>query len=122
MKYIAVEGCQLQLQSGTGNISVTGTTSTKVKCGGKAAYKELKFSISGYLGGAITNSDGQGSGSINATAQKVKIEGNSAILEGDASATITITGTTTTQSGPVTVTAADTVKVTSAGQQKVKGA
>lgn len=122
MKYIAVEGCQLQLQSGTGNISVTGTTSSKVKYGGKAAYKELKFSISGYLGGAITNSDGQGSGSINATAQKVKIEGNSAILEGDTSSTITISGTTTTQSGTVKVTATDTVKVTSAGQQKVQGA
>lgn len=125
LKNIAVEGCSLKFQNGGGPdtaISITGTTSTKVKADGKAVYKELKFSISGYNGQAITNSDGTGQGSIIATAQKVKVEGNAVILEGDVSASITISGSTTTPSGKQDVTAVEIVKVTDAGQTKVKGA
>jgi hypothetical protein len=126
LKNIAVEGCSLEFQNGGGPntaISITGTTSTKVKADGKAVYKELKFSISGYNGQAITNSDGVGEGSIIATAQHVKVEGNAVLLEGDVSATITINGTTTPPgSTPVAAVATEIVKITAAGQSKVKGA
>lgn len=124
LKYIAVEGCTLefQVEGATGKIDITGTPSTKVKADGKAVYKEIKFSISNYNGGAVTNADGTGTGSIIASAQHVKVEGKAVILEGDVSATITISGTTTTQSGKTSVTTPDVVKVTDAGQTKVKGA
>ena len=125
LKNITVQGCSLKFQNGGGPdtaITITGTTSTKVKADGKAVYKELKFSISGYNGQAITNADGTGQGSIIASAQHVKVEGNAVILEGDVSASITISGTTTTQSGKTPVTAVEIVKVTKAGQTKVKGA
>ena len=125
LKNITVEGCSLEFQNGGGPntaISITGTTSTKVKADGKAVYKELKFSISGYNGQAITNSDGTGEGSIIASAEHVKVEGNAVILEGDVSATITISGSTTTPSGKQDVTATEVVKVTDAGQSKAKGA
>ena len=123
-KNITVEGCTLEfmLEGASGDIEITGTPSTKVKADGKAVYKEINFSISNYNGGAITNGDGTGTGSIIATAQHVKVEGNPVILEGDMSATITISGTTTTQSGKTPVTSPDVVKVTDAGQTKVKGA
>lgn len=125
LKNITVQGCTLKFQNGGGPdsaITITGTTSTKVKADGNAVYKELKFSISGYNGQAITNSDGTGQGSIKATAEHVKVEGNAVILEGDVSAQITISGSTTTQSGKQDVTAIEVVKVTDAGQSKAKGA
>ena len=124
LKNIAVEGCKLEFQNGGGPntaISITGTTSSKVKADGKPVYKEIKFKISGYNGQAITNSDGTGEGSIIATAQHVKVEGNAVILKGDVSALITIYGSTTTQSGKQDVTAFEIVKVTDAGQVKVSG-
>lgn len=123
LKAIAVDGCELKFQAGGNDesISITGTTSEKATAEGKAIYKELKFSISGYNGQAITNSDGVGQGSIVSTAQKTFVEGNAVILEGDVSLKITINGTTTTQSGKVPVTAIEVVKVTKAGQSKVKG-
>lgn len=127
LKAFAVEGCSLHFQNGGGPdtaISITpGQTSAKVKAGGKACYKTLKFTISGYTGQAITvPGSGSGSGEIQASAQKVKIEGNAAILEGDVSATITINGQATSGSSTVPATAAEVVKVISAGQTKVKGA
>lgn len=125
LKNITVEGCTLKFQNGGGPdtaITITGTKSTKVKADGKAVYKELKFSISGYNGQAITNADGTGQGSIKASAEHVKVEGNAVILEGDVSASITISGSTTTQSGKQDVTATEVVKVTDAGQSKAKGA
>lgn len=123
LKAIAVDGCELKFQAGgnDSSISITGTTSTKATADGKAIYKELNFSISGYNGQAITNSDGTGQGSIIATAIKTKVEGNAVILEGDVSASVTINGTTTTQSGTIPAVAIEIVKVTKAGQSKVKG-
>ena len=122
-KNIAVDGCTLEFQAGgSGTITITGTPSTKVKADGKAVYKEIKFAISGYNGQDITNSDGAGQGSIIASAQKVKVEGNAVILEGDVSASITINGTTTSKGSQKPAVAVEVVKVTDAGQSKVKGA
>lgn len=124
LKNITVEGCTLQLQSGTGTITITpGQTSTKVKADGKAVYKTLKFTISGYTGGTITVSgSGSGSGEINASATKVKVEGNAVFLEGDQSATITLNGLQPSGSGTAPATATDIVKISDAGQSKAKGA
>lgn len=122
-KNIVVEGCQLIFQNGglPTAISITpGQLSNKVKCDGRKAYKTLNFTINGYLGGSITDGNGTGSGSINASSTKLKIEGNKAILEGDMSSTVTITGTNSTSGVPVTVTFPEIVKVQSAGQMKVK--
>jgi hypothetical protein len=123
LKYIAVDGCKLEFQFGGNNesISITGVKSTKVFADGKAVYKEINFSISGYNGQAITNHDGTGSGSIIASATKVFVEGKAVILEGDVSASIPINGSTTTQSGRQDVTATEVVKVTKAGQTKTRG-
>lgn len=122
MGYIAVAGCTLQLQSGTGDIKITSTASKKVKADGKGVYTEINFDVSNYTGGEITNGDGKGSGSITASAEHVKVEGNAVILEGDESATITLDGTKPGPSGKLPATATDTVKVSDAGQTKVKGA
>ena len=128
-KAIAVQGCTLEFQNGgSGTITITeGQTSTKVKADGKAAYKTLTFSISGYTASSAVSptwipGSGSGSGSIQASAQHVKIEGNPALLEGDQSAAITINGQQ--QSGQTTIPAVATeiVKITAAGQAKVKGA
>lgn len=124
-KNIAVEGCTLQFQNGgTGTISITpGQTSLKVKADGKGVYKTLNFTISGYTGQAITVAgSGTGSGSINASATHDKVEGNPVFLEGDVSSTITINGLQPSGGGTAPATATEIVKITSAGQTKVKGA
>ena len=126
-KYIVVEGCELKFQNGGGpntGISISPMqTSTKVKAGGKAVYKTLKFTVSGYSGQDITVSgSGSGSGEIKATSQKVNVEGKAVILEGDVSAQFTITGLKPVEGGGTeTAYATEVVKVTKAGQDKVKG-
>ena len=126
LKYITVDGCTLQFQNG-GSGTITpdpNQTSTKVKAGGKAVYKTLSFSISGYTGQAITVAgSGSGSGQIKASSKKVKVEGNKVILEGDVSASITINGLQPAEGGGTKpATATEVVKVMAAGQTKVKGA
>lgn len=126
LKNIVVEGCTLQFQNGgSGTITITpGQTSTKVKADGKAVYKTLNFTISGYTGQSITIAgSGAGSGSINATAQHCKVEGQPVFLEGDQSATITINGLQPVPGGGTgPATATEIVKITNAGQTKAKGA
>ena len=129
LKAIAVNGCTLEFQNGgSGTITITsGQTSTKVKCDGKAAYKTLAFTISGYSADPSTRptwvpQSGSGDGSIQASSQHVKIEGNAALLEGDQSATITINGQEQSGSSTIPAVAVEIVKITDAGQTKVKGA
>lgn len=123
MKNIAVKGCSLSLGTGSGSISISSTPSSKVKIDGKGVYSGgLNFSISGYTGGAITNGDGAGSGSISPGAMKVKADGSFVMLEGDTSVPVTINGTMPGPSGPQPAVAMDTVKISNAGQSKVKGA
>ena len=126
LKNIVVEGCVLQFQRGGGpNTAIhinPYQTSSKAKAGGKAIYKTLKFTVSGYTGQDITvTGSGNGSGEIIATSQHVVVEGNAVILEGDASAKFTITGLKPTSSGTTTAYATEVVKVTNAGQSKAKG-
>ena len=127
LKYIVVDGCQLQFQNGgQGTININpGQTSTKVKAGGKVVYKTIKFTVTNYVGGEITiplpPPAISGSGEINASSAHVKVEGNKVILEGDTSATITMNGQKPSGSSTVPATNDEVIKVVSAGQTKVKG-
>jgi hypothetical protein len=122
-KNITVDGCALKLQNGgSGDISITSTPSSKVKCDGKGVYTEIKFDISNYTGQAITVAkSGSGSGSITTTAVKCKAEGSLVFLEGDVSATITINGKAQSGQSQVPATATEIVKITNAGQSICKG-
>lgn len=133
LNYIAVEGCTLEFQDGgSPNSAITinpNQVSTKVKADGKGVYKTIKFTISGYTASSTkkqywVEGSGSGSGEINASSQNVKAEGNAVILEGDVSPTITINGMEQLpgSSSPTPTTTTDFVKVTKAGQSKVKGA
>lgn len=119
MNYVVVEGCQFGFNLGVGQVSVTSTPSDKVKCDGKKAYLEkIEFNVANYVGGAITTPiAASGSGTINGTAQKIKIEEKPAILQGD-NVQITLSG----MSGSTTVSQVDIVTIIAAGQTKVKGA
>ena len=130
LKLIAVEGCSLEFQNGgypNTAISVTpGQVSTKVKAGGKGVYKSIKFTISGYTASSALKPtwiplSGSGQGEITATSQHVKVEGNKVLLEGDQSASITIIGQEQQGSSVVPSQVTEVVKITSAGQTKVKG-
>lgn len=133
LNFIAVEGCSLEFQDGgSPNSAITinpNQVSTKVKADGKGVYKTLKFTILGYTASSAKKQywvagSGSGSGEINASSQNVKVEGNSVILEGDESSTITISGMEQLpgSTNPTPTTTTDFVKVTKAGQSKVKGA
>lgn len=116
--YYAVEGCELECSSGTATLTITTAPSAKVKFGGKAAYMgDLSVTISGYLGGSITNGDGVGSAVISGSSVN-KVEGAACVLEGDESAQVTVTGT---NSGGSAASAVITVKVSAAGQSVCKG-
>lgn len=119
LKNIAVESWTYSFGAGTGSVSVTNQPSKKVKFDGKKAfYNSIQISISGYTGKGITG--GSGVGVIMGSAEHVNIEGMPAVLEGDESEEIPITGTSTTYPYP-TLTINDTVKVLTAGQTKAKG-
>lgn len=118
MKYIAVQGCQLDCPYA----QITTSPKTSVKCGGKATYAgDLNISISGYSSSVITVS-GSGSGSdiLQPTSQHVKIEGDKAVLEGD-KVTITVNGKAYAGQTVIDVSESVTVTITSAGQAYVKG-
>lgn len=124
LNYIAVDGCKLEFQAGgTGDININpGQLSTKVKADGKAVYLSLKFMIANYTGQAITVSkSGTGQGEIIASSTHVKVEGNKVYLEGDVSETIEINGLQPSGSGTAPAKAYEVVKITKAGQTKVKG-
>lgn len=110
-KNIAVDGAELQLTPGNGQISISGVTSTKVKFDGKEAYKgKISFSISAYSGPNCTvPSSGSGSGDIEGSAQFVKVEGEAVVLEGD-KVTVQVNGKR--QAGQTQVPAVDSVTVT----------
>ena len=117
MSNIAVLGCTLQaVAPGTGTITIDpNQESQEVFINNKGVYfKEIKFSVSGSNGGgSVTNNDGTGQGSIIATGSNMlDKDGNIAVLEGDVSASVPISGT----SGSSSASGAIIVKVVSAGQ------
>lgn len=130
LEYIAVEGCSLEFQNGGSPntaISITGgQLSTKVKAGGKAVYKTLNFTISGYTASSAISptwvpGSGSGQGKIQTTSSHVKVEGNKVLLKGDVSASITIYGKEQQGQAQIDAQVTEIVKITDAGQTKVKG-
>ena len=127
LEFITVEGCSLAFQNGGGpNTAIIIEplqTSPTTKAGGKSVYNTLRFTVSGYTGQDITIAgSGTGSGEITATSTKVRADSKAVILEGDVSASLTITGLKPNPygSGTVTAYATEIVKVVSAGQDKAK--
>ena len=118
-KEVAVEGCTVQVQApASGNVSITNTPYDKAKGGGNKAYRE-KISVS--ISGAVLGTCGgaSGSGDINATATKGKIDGGKAVVRKDDQASITCNGTLTVPPYSACSFSA-TVKVVNAGQTKAK--
>ena len=121
MKNVAVVGCTVTLSPGEGNKQITTQASLKVKADGKGVYfGPIDVAVSGYSDETITVS-GSGSGTITIqpSAQKVKVEGDYVILEGD-SGTATINGMAWAGETQVEAQSNVTAKIEVAGQVKVK--
>lgn len=121
MENVAVVGCTVTLSPGEGNKQITTQASLKVKADGKGVYfGPIDVAVSGYSDTTITVS-GSGSGTITIqpSAQKVKVEGDYVILEGD-SGTATINGMAWSGQTQVEAQSEVTAKIEVAGQVKVK--
>lgn len=121
MENVAVVGCTVTLSPGTGVAQITTQASLKVKADGKGIYcGPIDVSVSAYSDSVITvPSSGSGTITIQPSAQKVKVEGKSVILEGD-SGSATISGKAQVGQTQVDVTNVVTAKIEVAGQTKVK--
>ena len=121
MENVAVVGCTVTLSPGEGNKQITTQASLKVKADGKGVYfGPIDVAVSGYSDNTITVS-GSGSGTITIqpSAQKVKVEGDYVILEGD-SGDAMIDGMAWSGPSQVAVQSKVTAKIEVAGQSKVK--
>lgn len=118
LKNIAVQGCTLSEPTA----QIITPTCTKVKCDGKLAYcGDLTIQITGYSSAIITvPGSGSGSDTLSGSAKKVKIEGKPAVLEGD-NVTIKVYGKAYAGTSTIDVMEPVNVRITSAGQTKVKG-
>lgn len=121
MENVAVVGCTVTLSPGEGDKQITTQASLKVKADGKGVYfGPIDVAVSGYSDTNITVS-GSGSGTITIqpSAQKVKVEGDYVILEGD-SGTATINGMAWSGQTQIAAQSDVTAKIEFAGQVKVK--
>ena len=121
MKNVAVVGCTVTLSPGEGVAQITTQASLKVKADGKGVYfGPIDVDVSGYSDETITVS-GSGSGTITIqpSAQKVKVEGDYVILEGDSGSAM-IDGKAQSGSSQIDVQSEVTAKIEVAGQVKVK--
>ena len=121
MKNVAVVGCTVTLSPGEGNKQITTQASLKVKADGKGVYfGPIDVSVSGYSDSIITvPGSGSGTITIKPSAQKVKVEGDYVILEGD-SGDAMIDGMAQQGQTQVAVKSKVTAKIELAGQVKVK--
>ena len=121
MKNVAVVGCTVTLSPGEGMKQITTQTSLKVKADGKGVYfGPIDVSVSGYSDSVITvPGSGSGTITIHPSAQKVKVEGKSVILEGDSGSAM-ISGKAQVGQTQVDVQSNVTAKTEVAGQVKVK--
>ena len=121
MKNVAVVGCTVTLSPGTGVAQITTQASLKVKADGKGVYfGNIDVSVSGYSDSTITvPGSGSGTITIKPSAQKVKVEGDYVILEGD-SGDAMIDGMAQHGQTQVAVKSKVTAKIEVAGQMKVK--
>ena len=121
MKNVAVVGCTVTLSPGDGVKQITTQASLKVKADGKGIYfGPIEVAVSGYSDETITVSEsGSGTITIQPSAQKVKVEGDFVILEGDSGSAM-IDGMAYSGSSQVAVQSNVTAKIELAGQVKVK--
>ena len=121
MKNVAVVGCTVTLSPGTGVAQINTQASLKVKADGKGVYfGNIDVSVSGYSDNTITvPGSGSGTITIKPSAQKVKVEGDYVILEGD-SGDAMIDGMAQQGQTQVAVKSKVTAKIEVAGQIKVK--
>lgn len=121
MENVAVVGCTVTLSPGTGVAQITTQASLKVKADGKGVYcGPIDVSVSGYSDSIITvPGSGSGTITIQPSAQKVKVEGKSVILQGDSGSAI-INGLAQQGTSQVSVPSNVTAKIEVAGQIKVK--
>lgn len=118
MKNIVVQGCTLDCEFA--QIITSPKTCAKID-GSAILYGSLVIQISEYTSSVITvPKSGSGSGSLQPSAQYVKINGEPVVLEGD-EVNITVNGQA--YSGVTTIPASEIVKVkiVYAGQDSVKG-
>lgn len=123
-KNIAVKGCHLVISSGGSGPEPTieSQPSDDVLVGGKGVFfGEIKFKVSGVTSGDITNADGKGEGTIQGTGSNILLIAGSkkVVLKDDESASVPVTGTKPSQSGPVPASGSVKVKVSDAGQTDV---
>lgn len=118
-KYIAVQGCSFSIDEKDATLlcSVTSIPSTKVKIDNKGVYSgSISVTVTGWTDEVMEL--GTGIGVINSSANKISVENKKVLLEGDF-CTIAITGVSLkTQS---TITVDYELKISSAGQNIVKG-
>ncbi len=118
-KLVAVDGCTLQLVSGSGVITIENQPSSKVFADNKGVYfDEIKVTIKEFKGGGVVKGSSTVPGSIIGKATKCFIDNKPVVLEGDKSLSITIAGQNEndTSKGANTTTI---VEVKVAGQSKV---
>ena len=118
MENIVVSGCKFSVNNiPFGGVSITSPASTKT-CDNKAAYSgDISIAVSDWVDEKIAK--GTGKGIISGSAKTTKIDDKNAVLEND-SCKVILSGVdpkTGTPVSDVTV----TVKITDAGQRKVKG-
>ena len=127
LKNVVVEDCQFIITVGgvvigTGNVSINSLASANSKAIISEGVKKgiytspLSVTVSGYTDASI--SGGSGTGVINSTALKNKVDGSAVMLEGD-SGEVVLSGTNPQSGSPVTGYTV-TVKIISAGQTVVK--
>lgn len=123
MKNAVVEGCTLELSSGSGMIQINTSPSTKGSIQGKGIYKgTMNISVSSFTSTNIPSwipSSGSGNGVIIGSATKNMLE-KQPILKEEDSCTITINGKKKTGSSTSPATDVITVKITNAGQSVMK--
>ena len=118
MKNIAVQGCVLDCIFA----QITSPPDSKSKIDGLGIYcGSINIQISGYSSSVITvPGSGTGSGTLQPTSNHVKIGGKAVVLERD-EVTITVNGQATSGTSTIPVSEPVTVKISSAGQNTVKG-
>lgn len=125
-KFVAVEGCVLTLSSGNATSIQIVTPASKNTIEKKGIYYgTLNISISGFSSTNVPNwipMSGSGSGTLSPTSQHVSVNGKMVVRADDESATITINGQISTESGNKPAIDMVTVKITDAGQTKIKAA
>lgn len=118
-----VDGCELELSKGDGDIEISTKPEKDVFAGKKDDPKKvyagsLGFTISNYQDDSITDGNGAGGGVINGTSVNLA-NGKKILLEGD-NVSVTLVGTSTTGTKTDPAESTITVKIGKAGQSEVQ--